>query len=83
VQAHAFRSRQSGSRRFTSFHVLVPNDWTVQRAHQLVEHIEADVRSAIPNITVFTHIEPINDPASFADMQLDREAGEPKELAET
>jgi cation diffusion facilitator family transporter len=78
VQCHAFRSRQSGSRRFVSFHVLVPNEWTVQRAHQLVEQMEADVRNAVSNITVFTHLEPLNDPASFADMKLDREQPMPE-----
>ncbi len=72
VQYHALRTRQSGSRQFISFHVLVPGKWTVQRGHRLLETIEADVRRALPNATVFTHLESLNDPASWEDTNLDR-----------
>ena len=72
IQFHALRTRQSGARRFVSFHVLVPDTWTVFEGHQLLEHIEADIRKTLPDITVFTHLEPLNDPASFDDTKLDR-----------
>lgn len=74
IEVHALRSRQSGARRFVSFHVVVPGEWTVYRGHQLLEQIEADVRRVLPNVTVFTHLEAFEDPASWADMNLDREA---------
>jgi cation diffusion facilitator family transporter len=73
VQYHALRTRQSGSRRFASMHVLVPDTWTVLDGHQLLEKLEADIRHALPSITVFTHLEPLNDPTSFEDTNLDRE----------
>ncbi|MDH4349800.1 MAG: cation diffusion facilitator family transporter [Gemmatimonadota bacterium] len=69
---HALRTRQAGRWRFISFHVLVPGDWTVQRGHDLLERIEEDVRSAVPGSTVFTHLEPIEDPVSFQDEDLER-----------
>jgi cation diffusion facilitator family transporter len=69
---HALRTRQSGARRFVSFHVLVPGTWSVHRGHTLLEQVERDVRRALPNTTVFTHLEPIEDPASFQDTTLDR-----------
>ena len=72
IQFHALRTRQSGARRFISFHVLVPDTWTVLQGHQLLEKIEADLRTALPEITVFTHLEPLNDPTSFDDTKLDR-----------
>ena len=72
VQCHALRTRQSGARRFVSFHVLVPGIWTVQRSHRLLESIEADIRRAIPSVTVLTHLEPLNDPSSLEDTGLDR-----------
>ena len=72
VQCHALRTRQSGARRFVSFHVLVPGIWTVRRGHRLLENIEADIRHAIPSVTVLTHLESINDPASWEDTSLDR-----------
>ncbi len=70
---HALRTRQSGARAFSSMHVLVPGDWTVQHGHELLERIEADIRANIPHITVFTHLEPLDDPTSWQDAQLDRE----------
>jgi len=72
VQYHALRTRQSGARRFISLHVLVPGIWPVQRGHQLLERIEADIRHALPTAAVFTHLESLNDPASWDDMALDR-----------
>jgi cation diffusion facilitator family transporter len=72
VRFHALRTRQSGTRRFVSFHVLVPGAWTVQRGHDLLEAIEADVRAALPHVTVFTHLEALEDPASWDDTGLDR-----------
>jgi cation diffusion facilitator family transporter len=69
---HAQRSRQAGSRRFISFHVLVPGNWTVQKGHSVCESIELAIREAFPETTVFTHLEPREDPASFADQALDR-----------
>jgi cation diffusion facilitator family transporter len=74
IEFHALRTRQSGARRFISLHVLVPGDWSVQRGHDLCEHIEADIRQALPDSTVFTHLEPREDPAAWADQELDRSA---------
>jgi cation diffusion facilitator family transporter len=72
IQAHALRTRMAGARRFVSVHILVPGSWTVQRGHQLLESIEHDIRAALPSTTVFTHLESLDDPASFADTTLDR-----------
>ena len=72
VSFHAVRTRQAGARRFVSFHLLVPDAWTVAQAHQLSEEIEARMRSMVPNAAIFTHIEPISDPASYDDQELDR-----------
>src|SRR3954467_4742207 len=72
VSFHALRTRQAGARRFVSFHLLVPDAWSVAQAHQLSEELEARIRSMVPNAGVFTHIEPISDPASYNDEGLDR-----------
>jgi cation diffusion facilitator family transporter len=72
VTFHALRTRQAGARRFISFHFLVPDKWSVARAHKLSEEIESRMRSMVPNASVFTHIEPISDPASYEDQGLDR-----------
>ncbi len=71
-QFHALLTRQAAGRRFISVHVLVPGDWTVTRGHQLVEEIEGEIRTVLLGSTVFTHLEALDDPASFNDQQLDR-----------
>jgi cation diffusion facilitator family transporter len=61
---HDLRTRQAGSRAFVSLHVLVPGAWSVQRGHDVLEEVEAAVQAALPHATVFTHLEPIEDPRS-------------------
>lgn len=76
IRFHALRTRQAGQRRFLSMHVLVPGDWSVQRGHDLSEKIEEELRYELPGSTVFIHIEPEEDPASFEDVGLDRRTEE-------
>lgn len=73
VMYHALRTRQSGAQRFISVHVQVPGAWSVQRGHTLLEEIEADIREAFPRVSVFTHLEPVEDPVSWHDIPLNRE----------
>ncbi|MFG2087102.1 cation diffusion facilitator family transporter [Spirillospora sp. NPDC048824] len=72
---HALRTRQSGRRAFISFHILVPGDWTVQHGHDLAEDVEDAIRGSLPQATVFTHVEPLDDPRSYQDLGLDRQPG--------
>jgi len=72
VTFHALRTRQAGARRFVSFHLLVPDEWSVKRAHQLSEELESRISALVPNASLLTHIEPISDPASYEDQGLDR-----------
>jgi cation diffusion facilitator family transporter len=69
---HALRTRTAGQRRFVSLHILVPGGWTIQRGHALAEQIERAIIAALPKTTVFTHLEPVEDPVSWEDQTLDR-----------
>jgi len=73
VQYHALRTRESGAYRFVSVHVQVPGAWTVQRGHTLLEAIERDLRQAVAPVSVFTHLEPVEDPVSWEDITLHRD----------
>lgn len=70
---HALRTRRSGTRRFISFHILVPGDWTVLHGHAVCEEIELKIQERLPESTAFTHLEPQEDPLSWADQELDRQ----------
>jgi cation diffusion facilitator family transporter len=71
IRFHALRTRRAGRRSFLSVHVLVPGDWTVQRAHDLSEEMEQAMRRQMPGATVLTHLEPEGDPASFSDQRIE------------
>jgi cation diffusion facilitator family transporter len=71
IEFHALRTRAAAGRSFVSMHVLVPGAWSVQRGHDVLEAVEARVREAVPGASVFTHLEPLEDPASYRDATLD------------
>lgn len=74
VTFHALRTRQAAARQFVSVHMLVPGNWTVHDAHHISEDFEADIRAALGGVvTVFTHMEPVEDELSMEDIYLDRE----------
>ena len=72
IYFHALRTRGSGSRRFATFHVLVPGNWTVQQGHDLCEDVEEAIVQALPGTNVVSHLEPLEDPKSWTDLELDR-----------
>ena len=67
VRFHAVQTRESGRQRFVSMHVLVPGAWTIERGHDLLETVEEEIREALPDTVVNTHIEPFEDPRSWED----------------
>ena len=69
---HAVRTRQAAGRRFVSIHVLVPGRWSTHKAHHVVEDIEADIRNVLAGVVIFSHLEPVDDPLSFEDIEIDR-----------
>lgn len=73
VTFHALRTRRAGAQRFVSVHIQVPGTWTVQQGHTLLEEIEREVRRSLPRVSVFTHLEPVEDPVSWDDVALTRE----------
>lgn len=72
IQFHALRTRVAGARNFVSFHVLVPGNWSVQKGHELCDILEQSIMTALPGTHVMTHLEPIEDPVSWEDAELDR-----------
>ena len=65
ITYHALRTRYAGATRFMSVHVLVPGDWSVQRGHDLVEQIEQALMELFDYMDIDTHLEPIEDEASW------------------
>ncbi|SMF68215.1 cation diffusion facilitator family transporter [Allosphingosinicella indica] len=55
---HDFRTRHSGSHDFAQFHMHVPADITVAKAHDIVEEVEENLRREFPNVEVLIHVDP-------------------------
>lgn len=58
LEFHSLRTRKAGSQRHIDLHLVVKKETRVEEAHQLCDHLEADVRAALPNSTLNIHIEP-------------------------
>ncbi len=55
---HDLRTRQSGPRAFIQFHLDLPKDISLLRAHEISDDVEAKVRAAFPGGGVIIHQDP-------------------------
>lgn len=69
---HALRTRRAGRHRLVELHLLVPGEISVREGHRIADDIEDKIRAALPGTAVLTHLEPIEDPASYRDQELFR-----------
>jgi ferrous-iron efflux pump FieF len=71
---HDLRTRKSGTLRFVQFHVWVPADWTVQEAHDRLDHVEEQLQHRFPDTEILIHVDP--------EGQVDRETLLPQAITE-
>jgi len=73
LEYHSLMTRQAGQRKFIALHILLPGQLTIQEGHDMVEKVERNIRDLFDApVTVFTHLEPIEDPVSMDDIGIDR-----------
>jgi cation diffusion facilitator family transporter len=60
LEAHDLRTRHSGPATFIEFHLVVPGDMRVDRAHDICDRIEAGLREAFSGAIITIHVEPEN-----------------------
>ncbi len=58
VEWHDLRTRRSGSEKQVDFHVVVCRDHSLEQAHRVADHLEMEIREALGNAHVVTHIDP-------------------------
>jgi len=58
VEFHNLRTRKAGSQRHIDLHLVVKGDAHVEEAHQICDHLEAEIRAALPRSMITIHIEP-------------------------
>lgn len=74
IRFHSLMTRQAGQRKFISVQLQMPGTWNIHQGHKFAEQIEKDIRMLFPesHTTVFTHLEPVEDPESMLDIGIDR-----------
>jgi cation diffusion facilitator family transporter len=60
IEAHDLQTRHAGPATFIQFHLVVPADMTVRRAHDICDRIENALHEAVPGSRVTIHVEPEN-----------------------
>ena len=58
IEAHDLRTRSAGHVVFVDFHLVVPADMTVERAHDICDRIEAAISKDVPGARTTIHVEP-------------------------
>ncbi len=58
VSYKRLRTRRSGTRRFAHVDILVPGQWDVAHAHDLLDEIEARIAREVHDTLATTHLEP-------------------------
>ncbi|MCE5205292.1 MAG: cation diffusion facilitator family transporter [Porphyromonadaceae bacterium] len=73
IEYHSLLTRVAGQRKFISMHLLVPGEWSVKQGHDWADQVEETIIGLFDEpVTVSTHIEPVDDPASVKDIGIDR-----------
>ncbi len=58
VGVHRVRTRRSGSQRHIDLHLVMPRGASVEEAHTMCDHLEADIGTKLPRSNVTIHVEP-------------------------
>ena len=58
VDYHGLRTRSAGTQKQVTLHLVLCRAISFETSHQIVDHIEEELRSAIPRADVTTHADP-------------------------
>ncbi|AKG54282.1 cobalt-zinc-cadmium resistance protein [Dehalogenimonas sp. WBC-2] len=58
---HGLRTRKAGAQRFAELHVVMPRDITVEKSHQICDHLESELKKRLPRLEITLHVEPCDD----------------------
>lgn len=55
---HKMRSRKSGNRRELDFHIKIEKSTLLEKAHDLCDLVESDIKKVLPGTNILIHVEP-------------------------
>jgi cation diffusion facilitator family transporter len=66
---HRLRARKTGSERQIDLHLTVPLNLSVKEGHDLVEHLEGEIKKKLPGSIIVIHIEPCKEECEKCKLQ--------------
>lgn len=75
VDFHALRTRKAGSQRYIDLHLVLPKDMSIEKAHDICDHLEADIESSLPRTDVTIHVEPCDENCDQCDATCESRKG--------
>ncbi|MGB2826581.1 MAG: cation diffusion facilitator family transporter [Dehalococcoidales bacterium] len=61
VDFHALRTRKAGRQRYIDLHLVMPKNISIEKAHQMCDHLERDIKSKLQHASVVIHVEPCDE----------------------
>lgn len=58
LEAHDLRARHAGPRTFVEFHLILPGDVSVAKAHEICDRLEGAIQDVAPKSSITIHVEP-------------------------
>jgi cation diffusion facilitator family transporter len=58
VGVHRVRTRHAGRAHHVDLHMVMPKGTSVEKAHEMCDHLEDDIGKRLPNASVTIHVEP-------------------------
>ncbi|MGD9143438.1 MAG: cation diffusion facilitator family transporter [Dehalococcoidia bacterium] len=68
VGFHKLRTRKAGDQRHIDLHLVMPRHFSIEKAHDMCEHIELDIESRWKNTEVIIHVEPCDENCKDCDL---------------
>jgi cation diffusion facilitator family transporter len=65
---HDVKTRKSGGRVYAELHLSMDGSATVQESHDFTDHLEADLRNELPEVTITIHVEPSEEEKPLSDL---------------
>jgi cation diffusion facilitator family transporter len=58
VSFHRLRTRKAGRQRYIDLHLVMPKHASVDKAHQMCDHLEQDIENRLHHTSLTIHVEP-------------------------
>jgi cation diffusion facilitator family transporter len=72
VSFHKLRTRKAGNQRYIDLHLVMPGHISLERAHQMSDHLEKDFKRRLPRTDTTIHVEPCDGNCNACDLKCEK-----------